>query len=325
VSAEVTAIIVTYNSEDDVGAALAPLRELHDAGKLDCVVVDNRSRDGTAELIRREHPWTKLVESEENLGYGRGLNIGLSLASTPFVLFMNPDLVIGAADVLMLVRFLQAHPDAGVVAPSILEGDGSIQHAGTLPSPLRIIASAAGVAVRPQRPILHGEAAFRTDWLCGAALVARTGLMKELGGFDPRFFLYFEETDLCRRVLARGYELWALGQASAFHVGSASAKKSGQAMFASCIAQHFFQSRFYYLRKFYGWPAAAITEIAEMALLAIRSLLHRARGRPDQTGFKERLAGPFLSLPRPVQRAAVETPARPALAVEEVHAPRRMR
>ena len=300
---QTTAIIVTYNSAGEIGAALTVLLQPHKAGELECVVVDNRSQDGTAEIVRRDYPWVTLIESPVNLGYGRGLNLGMSGATTPYVLFMNPDAVITAADIAKLCTFLDEHSQAGMVAPAILEGDGQIQYAGGLPTPWRIIASAAGTGLwtKPQRPILRGEAPFKTDWLCGALLLARRELMVGLGGFDPRFFLYFEETDLCRRVLQRGYQLWAIGQAAAYHVGSVSAKKTGQRLFASCIAEHYFRSRFYYLHKFYGWPIAAITEIAEFSLLSIRSLLSRLKRRPDESGLTARMAGPFLSLPEPVE------------------------
>lgn len=300
-SNRITVIIVTYNSCDEIGAALDALAELQRAGELDCVVVDNLSRDRTVEIVRGEHPWVTLVESPVNLGYGRGLNLGMSRATTPYVLFMNPDAVIATPDIARLRAFMDEHPRVGLAAPAILEGDGQIQYAGILPTPGRILSAAAGGRwTRLQQPIIRGAAPFRTDWLCGALLLARRDLMQEIGGFDPRFFLYFEETDLCRRVLERGYELWAVGEAAAFHVGSISAKKTGEQLFASCIAEHYFKSRFYYLRKYYGWPAAALTEIAEFALLAARSLLNRLRRRPDESGLAERMSGPFLAQPDPV-------------------------
>jgi GT2 family glycosyltransferase len=307
---QATAIIVTYNSAGEIGAVLTALLQPHEAGALECVVVDNQSQDGTAEIVRRDYPWVTLIESPVNLGYGRGLNLGMSRATTPYVLFMNPDAVITAADIAKLCTFLDEHSQAGMVAPAILEGDGQIQYAGVLPTPWRIIASAAGIGLwtKLQRPILRGEAPFKTDWLCGAILLARRQLMEELGGFDPRFFLYFEETDLCRRVLQRGYQLWAIGEAAAYHLGSVSAKKTGQRLFASCIAEHYFRSRFYYVHKFYGWPIAAITEIAELSLLSIRSLFSRFRRRPDESGLAERMAGPFLSLPKAVEVDSGDNP-----------------
>src|SRR5262249_51190755 len=93
----VTAILVTYRSAADVGAALDALKPAHAAGAIDVIVVDNRSTDDTVAIVRRDHPWATLVESPVNLGYGRGLNVGLSRAATEYVLFMNPDAVIAPA------------------------------------------------------------------------------------------------------------------------------------------------------------------------------------------------------------------------------------
>jgi len=300
----VTAILVTYQSAADVGAALEALRPAHEARELEAIVVDNRSSDDTVAIVRRDHPWATLVESSVNLGYGRGLNAGLARATTEYVLFMNPDAVIQRTAVADLARFLDAHPRAGMCAPAIVEGDGDdafLQPAGVPPTPRLIVGRAAGIASFnvEQREIRPGEAPFETDWLCGAILLARTSLMKKLGGFDPRFFLYFEETDLCRRVRDEGFELWAVGEATARHVGGASAKAEGETFISTCIAQHYFQSRYYYLAKFHGRFAAAFVETAEFLLMFARSLTYRARRRPDRSGYPERMRGPFFSMPRP--------------------------
>jgi hypothetical protein len=101
--------------------------------------------------------------------------------------------------------------------------------------------------------------------------------------------------------MTNGYQLWAVGQAAAYHLGSASAKKSGQRLFSSCIAEHYFRSRFYYLRKFYGWPLAAFTEMSELALLSVRAVLNGVRRRASNGGLAARMSGPFFSLPEPVE------------------------
>jgi GT2 family glycosyltransferase len=90
-------------------------------------------------------------------------------------------------------------------------------------------------------PIVPGSAPMRTGWVCGAILMIRTALLRELGGFDPRFFLYWEEIDLCRRAEYAGYENWALGTALAHHVVGASLRA---ARAGASIARHHFQSRY---------------------------------------------------------------------------------
>jgi N-acetylglucosaminyl-diphospho-decaprenol L-rhamnosyltransferase len=293
---QVTAVIVTYQSRQTIAAALDALYEAHVAGLAEVIVVDNASSDGTADFVAERYPWVTLVRSGENLGFGRGCNRGFERVATPYVLFMNPDAMLPPESLNTLVAFMDSHPKAGVAAPAIQEGD-QLQEVGVLPTPWGVICRAMGMRGRHQRrPVAPGQAPFQTDWLCGAVILARCELMEELGGFDPRFFLYFEETDLCRRVLNRGFELWAVGEAMACHVGGASTKASGEALVSGCVSGHYYRSRFYYLCKHFGWSVAAITEVTELGVLVMRWILDCFRRKRDDT-LAKRWRGPFLSLP----------------------------
>ena len=300
-SARVTAIIVSYNSADTVDASLSSVRKAHEAGFLDCIVVDNASSDETAAFITEAHPWVTLVESGENLGYGRGCNLALHSVRTPYVLFMNADAMIEPEDILTLVAFLEEHPQAGMAAPALVETDGNLQGTRALPTPGSILAQAAGAnRGRPHQRLIHpGGQPFEAEWLCGAVLLADRALLEELGGFDPRFFLYFEETDLCRRVRAHGRQLWAVGTAVARHAAHESAAKTRKEMYEGCIAEYYFPSRFYYLAKQYGWTAAAATDAGEIALLAGRALIGRIARRPTSR-FAQRLRAPMFRPPNAV-------------------------
>lgn len=300
-----TAVIVTYNSRQTIGRALDELRRAHEAGVMNVVVVDNASADGTAALVREQYPFVTVVDSGGNLGFARGCNLGFESVTTPYFMLVNPDAVVPTEAVRTLEAFMDAHPAAGLCAPSIEEADGSLQHAGSLPTPWRIVrAAAGGRAAHPGRRIIEPDAPpFQTDWLCGALLMIRSATFKQINGFDPRYFLYFDETDLCRRAAAAGAELWAVGEARARHIGGHSAKESDKALFSNCIMEYYFQSRFYYMCKFHGYAAAAMAELGEVALLWLRSAARRCMGRPD-SGFRQRWAGPILKLPKPVS----ETP-----------------
>jgi GT2 family glycosyltransferase len=135
-------------------------------------------------------------------------------------------------------------------------------------------------------------------------MLIRSDDFRKLGGFDPRFFLYFEETDLCRRALSDGLELWAVGEATAHHLGATAAKSSGQRLvFGENIADHYFRSRFYYLVKHFGWTAAVLTEAAEVLLLSAKSFAKKIVGRGGRD-LANRLAGPVMCLPAPVEELA---------------------
>lgn len=292
-----TAVIVTYQSRHLTAQTMQAVKQSFDTGLLECVVVDNASTDGTLEFLQTHHAWAKIVGSLANMGFGRGCNLGLKHATTPYVLFLNPDAELAPPALATLVRFMEEHPAAGAVAPAVVDPQGGLQQTGMLPTPWTVIRAAAGWPT--QRPIVPDEPAFQTDWLCGAVLLVRRRLMDELGGFDPRFFLYFEETDLCQRIKQKGAQLWAVGHAVARHVDGAVAKKMHVPLFNGCIAEHYFRSRFYYLVKHHGWPAAACAEIIEYLLTVGRIMLRWLRGR-DNSALKARLRAPVLSLPREV-------------------------
>jgi len=123
----------------------------------------------------------------------------------------------------------------------------------------------------------------------------RTALVRQLAGFDPRFFLYWEEMDVCKRAEDAGFETWAVGTAVAHHIGGASTSRDDTRV-GGCIAMHYFQSRYYYMIKHHGWFAATAAELIEYGLLGLRSLVDLARGR-GLSRFRPRRMAPLLSLP----------------------------
>lgn len=297
----VTAVVVTYNSRAVVPQCLDAAAVAHAAGLLDVVVVDNASKDGSAEMVRSNYPWVRVIDSGANMGFGRACNLGLKDIGTRYGLLLNPDAILPKESLQHLVAFLDAHPKAMAAAPATwVYGETQLQTAGGLPTPIEIMKIAAGLSAQNKgtTPIRPGQPAFRTDWLGGGIMLLRMDLFRKLGGFDPAFFLYFEETDLCRRAVGAGYELWAVGEAVARHIGGTAAKASGEPLiYGASLADPFFRSRYYYLVKHFGGPAAAFTEMAEISLLAGKSLLKRLTGRDAGSALAERLAGPIMRKP----------------------------
>lgn len=283
-SAKVTAVIVTYQSAKNIGEGLAAVYRCYDAGLMQCVVVDNGSSDGTQEILQREAAWAEVILTGKNNGFGRGCNIGLERVHTEYTLFLNPDATIGPEALKVLVDFMDAHPKAGVCGPAtILGAEGTEVHyqaAGRRPSALDIVRQVIPRMGRAElRQVIQPHSApFRTGWVCGAVFLVRTELMKRLAGFDPRFFLYWEETDVCRRMEDLDYEVWAVGTAIANHVGSASSPDDDSKVHG-CIAEHYYQSRRYYLIKHHGWLAATFAELIEFVLLFTRAIVNLVRGQ----------------------------------------------
>lgn len=298
----VTAVIVSYRSQRTIGAALESIRSSHESGLLRALLVDNDGQDGTAEHVREQFPWVKCIDAGGNLGFGRGCNLGFEHVETPYVLFLNPDATLPEEALQSLVDFMEARPKVGMCAPSIQESDGAMQVAGVLPTPGGLIREALGLRAYPaMREIEAGAEPFQTNWLCGAILLARSEVFRAVGGFDPRFFLYFEETDLCRNIMNEGFELWAVGAARAEHECGASTQQLGAAMAERCVSEHFYKSRFYYLSKHHGRLPATLAELGVIPLLGLRTLLKRALGRGDDGALWQRLGGPLLQYPERVE------------------------
>jgi hypothetical protein len=263
------------------------------------VVVDNASADGTAEFVEREHPWVRVLRSLRNLGYGRGCNLGALQAETPYVLLMNPDVILEPDSVARLADFLDEHPRAGLVAPCTRLAGGGFQHAGGRSTPWRHIRLMLGgrdarVEVRP------GDPPRRADWLSGAVLLVRRGLFRDLGGFDPRYFLYFEETDFCLRAEKAGWQLWMIGSAVALHSPGSSARKVDPALReGDCLPAHYFPSRYYYWKKHFGEGAAMAAEGVDLAAKAVRDFSRRLCGLDPRGELHFRLRAPlFVPPPR---------------------------
>ena len=269
-----TLIFVTYCSEDKIGSALDAIAASCQNGSFDCIVVDNNSSDNTVQVIKSNYKWVKIIENPTNVGYGRGLNLGFDQVTTQYCIFMNPDVILPSESIHKLERFMDANPKAGICAPAILRANGSYQVAGGLPTPVNLLHKIIGLENKTKsNPILPNEPPYKTDWLCGAILFSRVDLMRDIGCFDPRFFLYFEETDLCIRVLKAKYELWAVGEATASHASNSSARKARPDLpIGGCLYEHYYPSRFYYIRKHYGIFSAIMIDGADLLVNGIKDL-----------------------------------------------------
>lgn len=297
----VTAVIVTYQSAGTLAPTLVALKECFDSGLMDSIAVDNASSDGTPALLAQQDDWLQTVLSKENLGFGKGCNAGLSKVSADYTLFLNPDAEIKQEDVQKLIAFMDAHPKAGVCGPLTVVGksgeDSRYQVAGRRMLPRDILLSMFS-ATAPKDlhlPILPDTAPYQTGWVCGAVFMVRTQVLQALGGFDPRFFLYWEETDVCKRLEDAGYQVWAVPGAKATHIGGASSPSDGSRI-AGCISEHYYKSRRHYLQKHHGWLTASLVEVAEFGLLALLTVTDGLRGR-GWSRIRPRLQAPLFSLP----------------------------
>jgi N-acetylglucosaminyl-diphospho-decaprenol L-rhamnosyltransferase len=234
---DVTAILVNYNAGGELARALRSIADEMAGHAWDAIVVDNASVDGSAESAEAFAPAVRLVRNSENVGFSRGVNQGLLASVAPLVLIMNPDCRLVAGAVAALRAVLDAHPDCAIAGPRILNPDGSVQGSARgdpdmltglfgRTALLRRLVPFLPVAKRnvvTEEAIRSGDESVAVDWLSGACMLARRDALVKVRGFDERFFLYWEDADLCRRLRARGYHVRYVPGATAIHrVGQSS-------------------------------------------------------------------------------------------------------
>jgi N-acetylglucosaminyl-diphospho-decaprenol L-rhamnosyltransferase len=191
----ISAVIVTYDSATCIGACIASLRAaLPDA---EIVVVDNASRDDTVSAIRVIAPQARVIEIGENVGFGRACNAGVEAVGGSHVLFLNPDAVVTAVDRERLHQLLVSRP-FGLVAP-MLEGEGDQRQTENSWASEYVVHTFATLRPSEWRPPVRRYNRAKPRWVSGAMLLVSRDEFLELGGFDPRFFLYYEDRDLSHR------------------------------------------------------------------------------------------------------------------------------
>lgn len=236
---DVTAIVVAYDSAHVLPQCLSALRR----EGVRIVLVDNASSDDTAALA--EAAGATVIRNARNEGFGRAMNIGVAAADTPLCLLTNPDLVYGPGAVDQLVAAARRWPDAGLIAPRIVEADGRVFfQADSLLAPAR--------AGAPRQAPPEGDCC--AGFLSGASLLVRREDFLALGGFDPQIFLFYEDDDLCRRMREAGRALVHVHDAIARHGrGQSTAPRAGRVFRARW---HLAWSKAYVARK-WGLPDPA--------------------------------------------------------------------
>jgi GT2 family glycosyltransferase len=227
---EVTAVVVNFNAGDELRVALSSI-----AGELagrpwDGFVVDNASRDGSGAIALDFAPAVTLIANPANVGFGRAVNQGLARTRAPFVLIMNPDCRLQPGALAALEAELRRQPQCAIVGPRILDPDGSVQGSARGDPDMFTGFFGRSTALRrllPWLPVARrnvvdervpaGAPSVVVDWLSGACVLARREALAAEGGFDERYFLYWEDADLCRRLRTRGYDVRYVPAASAVH------------------------------------------------------------------------------------------------------------
>jgi hypothetical protein len=226
-------------------------------------VIDNASADGSVEMVRAEFPRVNLIANAGNVGFGAANNQGIAASQSRYVLILNPDTEIVSDALTTMVAYLDGHPDVGVVGPQLRYPDGSIQSSRRRFPTLATALLESTILQQwwPRNRVLShyyvleaGDDETReVDWVTGACFMVRRAAIEQVGMFDPRFFMYSEELDWCKRIKDAGWKVVYLPTAQVIHHEG---KSSEQIIPARHIRFH--TSKVLYFKKHRGWFAGEL-------------------------------------------------------------------
>lgn len=222
----VSAIILNFCDGLHAVECVRVLRQQTIADSIEILVVDNHSEDDSIGILRNrlhDTAGVRILESARNDGFGAGYMIGIAHAKGTYLLINNPVKKLAPDSLKRMVDVLQADPTIGIVAPKLVHDDGTVRlSARSFPSPLDVVIKRTFLSPWFRRRMAHylqldlsPDQRRDTDWVIGGCFLIRADFLRSLGGFDPRFFLFFEDIDLCKRCWQAGKRVVYLPEAIA--------------------------------------------------------------------------------------------------------------
>lgn len=282
-----TTVIVSYNTRALLDPCLKALaRACEPIGECATILVDNASRDGSAEHVEACYPQVQLIRSGANLGFGRANNLALPLIASPYMLLLNTDAFVRDDSIVEAMRYMTTTPDCGLVGVRLTGREGDVQPSCRyFPTPLNVFLGRTGLArwfpgVRMiDGPDLAPADARECDWVPGCFLLIRKEVIDEVGLFDPRYFLYYEEVDLCLAAQRAGWKIVYLPTTTVVHIGGESAKSDSKLTSGGKqIDSIGMESAMLYFRKNFGLGSLLrhlVLELLGDLILATKALLRR--------------------------------------------------
>ncbi|OGH38265.1 MAG: hypothetical protein A3B44_01285 [Candidatus Levybacteria bacterium RIFCSPLOWO2_01_FULL_38_21] len=278
----ISIIIVNYKVKKEILRCISSIYKSGSNLVFEIIVVDNDEKNTIEENLKKQFPKVKYVKSPKNIGFGAGNNLGAKYAKGEVLFFLNPDTEVLENSIDLLYKFLNSTKDVGGVSP-ILLNDRGVLHFVQGSQHLTILRGIFSLSfiqkISPNN--LIAKKFFLNDWdkktvrevdvVPGTAFMISKNLFDKIGGFDEKFFLFFEEADLARKISALKLKNYVIPQAKIIHLGRESTKKRDD------IREIFSKSKFYYFKKWHGLLGAlivqAFTSISKIHLLLTAILL----------------------------------------------------
>lgn len=236
-------IIINYKSTDLLENCLFSIYSSSNGTSVNVFVFDNNSQDGV-ERVTDVFPQVHLQINSENIGFAKAVNRVIRQCSSPYILLLNPDTVLSPNFILHSLDYLNDNRDVGIIGPQILNKDATIQgSARRFPSPLTALFGRGTILTRlfPNNSITRANilssacdkaTPLQVDWVSGACMVIRRMVLDEVGCLDERFFMYWEDADICKRLANSGWKVVYFPCVSVIHyVGGSSIKRIFRSVF----------------------------------------------------------------------------------------------
>jgi N-acetylglucosaminyl-diphospho-decaprenol L-rhamnosyltransferase len=311
---DISIIIPTWNTAGLLAACLDSIAHTVTAQSVEIIVVDNASTDDTASVLGELYPSVRLVRNDENVGFAAAANRGAALSAGRYLLFLNSDARLLPRALAALHALAETQARAGVVGAQLHNPDGSFQasHAGfpTLSQEFLILSSLGRLLYGRAYPshAAHEERGPQpVDWVSGACMLIRRAAFDALGGFDPGYFMYAEEVDLCYRMRRAGWQTWYEPAAHVLHVGGASSSGHRPAEREAAL----FCGRVRFFRTHYGDAAAARVKLLIYCFTAVKIVIHGCLSTLS-AGRYGRQVMPLYDLRRELNRVGIDAENRTA-------------
>ena len=283
---DLAVVVVNHNAGAYLRRCMESLRTGGGDARLEVVVVDNASTDGSPEAVLAERPDARVIRNRANRGFAAAANQGIAATSAPFVLLLNPDAEIVGGTLASLVKVARERPRAGAIGALVRNPNGSIQ-----PSARRVprLGEALGHAflgpLFPSNPYTRSYTMAGWDrttergveWVSGSAMLLRREALDEVGVLDEGYFMYVEDVDLCTRLRRKGWQVLFSPELEVVHqIGVSTQGQRGRMAFAHS------DSIYRYFSKFRADGAAELLKPPVRVALWLRALLMSALPRKSR-------------------------------------------
>ncbi len=293
-------MVVNWNAGKNLIRCIDALLEASGRLDLEILVVDNASSDGSTDGLARFGACVRLVQTGGNLGFGRGVNKGVAESTRPYILALNPDVVLRPNALEAMVDFLERDLTVGLVGPTLLDASGRVRAScGSRPNLAAEVCRKfllhlvfPFLKFRRRRPAIPNA----VGWVTGACFLVRRQAFEAVDGLDRAIFMYYEDVDLCLRLTRAGWQIFYLPAATGVHLGGESSRQVLEQMLL--VSEN---SYHYFIKKHFGPVAAGLLSVLTPVEMGLRMLLwgglfvmfpgHRAEARTRLRAYRKILAG----------------------------------